>query len=92
MRDAAAGRTAAYALDGCELFERIGSDMIARQFLSMVAVMDALIGIKGEMARCETGLRARNCAETTRATGTGMVKLGAVHAALGEYDTLSALE
>jgi len=82
----------ALALEGYELFERIGSDMVARQFLSMVALMGALIGIKGEMAKVRDGIaRSQLCKDYT-CQCIGMVKLGAVHAALGEYDSaLSAL-
>lgn len=83
----------AIALEGYELFERIGSDMCARQFLSMVAVMGALIGIKGEMGKVRDGIaRSELCRDYT-CQCIGMVKLGAVHAVLGEYEhALAALE
>ena len=83
----------ALALEGYELFERIGSDMVARQFLSMVAVMGALIGIKSEIGKVRDGIaRSQLCRDYT-CQCIGMVKLGAVHAALGEYDdALVALE
>ncbi len=83
----------ALALEGYELFERIGSDMVARQFLSMVAVMGALIGIKGELAKVREGIARSHLCKDYTCQCIGMVKLGAVHAALGEYDSaLSALE
>jgi tetratricopeptide (TPR) repeat protein len=83
----------ALALEGYELFERIGSDMMARQFISMVAVMGTLIGIKSELEKEREGIARSELCRDYACQCIGMVMLGAVHAAVGEYDrALSALE
>jgi tetratricopeptide (TPR) repeat protein len=82
----------ALALEGYEVFERIGSDLAARQFLSMMTTLGARIGISSEVKKARDGIMRSEMCTDYSCQCIGLVYLGAIHASIGELENaLSAL-